>query len=336
MRDSSTAPLPFIRWAVTGGTGLVGNNLVRSLLARGGQVAVLARRPPRPEFAGLNVRVVPGDLDDNAALRACFEGAEVVVHAAAKVEIRRGDRDEFIRVNVDGTRRVLDCLPSGARLVHISTVDALGLRTRTHPADEDTAPSPDEEGVPYVDTKRAADQLVRDSGTDWRIVYPTYMLGPWDWRPSSGKMIMEIAAGKGFAAPPGGNNFVDVRDVVDAMIVAAERPTGGRWILGNENLTYAEAWAQMARHTGGRPPAFTLPGWLTTAASSTLAAAEHLGMREGEINSASVAMSALPHYFSPERARRELGMRQTPVGDAIADAWAWFSAARPPSPPPPP
>ncbi len=314
----------------------MGNNLVRALLARGGQVAVLARKPPRPEFEGLDVRVVSGDLEDAAALRACFADAEVVVHAAAMVEIRRGGRDEFVRVNVDGTRHVLDCLPLGARLLHVSTVDALGMRTRADPADEDTAPSPNEEGVPYVDTKRAADKLVRNSSIDWRIVYPTYMLGPWDWRPSSGKMIMEIAAGKGFAAPPGGNNFVDVRDVVEAMIVAAARPSGGRWILGNENLNYAEAWTQMAQETGARPPAFTLPKWLTTAASGTLAAAERLGMREGEINSASVAMSSLPHYFSAERARRELGMRQTPVAEAIADAWAWFSAARSPSPHPPP
>ena len=77
MPGPSTPPLPFRRWAVTGGTGLVGNNVVRLLVARGAEVAVLARRPPRKEFAGLPVREVPGDLDDEAALADCFAGADV-------------------------------------------------------------------------------------------------------------------------------------------------------------------------------------------------------------------------------------------------------------------
>lgn len=328
MPGSSMQSLPFARWAVTGGTGLVGNNLVRALLRRGAEVTVLSRRPPRREFAGLAVVEVEGDLDDEPALRRCFEGADVVVHAAAMVEIRHGGRAEFERVNVEGTRAVLAALPTSARLLHVSTVDALGMRTREDPADETTPPAAHEGGVPYVDTKRAADRLVLESGADWRIVYPTYMFGPWDWRPSSGKMILEIASGKGVFAPPGGNNFVDVRDVVDAMIVSAARPRGGRWILGNENLTYAEAWAQIARVTGKRPPIASLPRWMTGAAAGALAVGERFGLREGEINSAAVTMSTLPHYFSPALARRELGMRSTPVAEAIAEAWRWFGEPR--------
>lgn len=320
--------MPFVRWAVTGGTGLVGNNLVRALIERGAEVTVLSRRPPRREFAGLSVREVEGDLDDVAALSRCFEGAEVVVHAAAMVEIRHGGRADFDRVNVEGTRNVLAALPATARLLHVSTVDALGMRTREAPADEATPPAAHEEGVPYVDTKRAADRLVQESAADWRIVYPTYMFGPWDWRPSSGKMILEIAAGKGVFAPPGGNNFVDVRDVVEAMIVSTERPRGGRWILGNENLTYAEAWGLIARVTGRRAPLASLPRWVTQTAAGALAIGERFGLREGEINSAAVTMSALPHYFSADLARRELGMGSTPVADAIAEAWRWFGERR--------
>lgn len=328
MDRSSTSALPFARWAVTGGTGLVGNNLIRALVARGAEVTVLSRRPPRREFAGLAVREVEGDLDDAPALRRCFAGAEVVVHAAAMVEIRHGGRAEFENVNVEGTRAVLAALPEKARLLHVSTVDALGMRSRENPADEDTPPADHEAGVPYVDTKRAADRLVQASPADWRIVYPTYMFGPWDWRPSSGKMIREIAAGKGVFSPPGGNNFVDVRDVVDAMIVSVGKPRGGRWILGNENLTYAEAWAKIARITGRRAPMGALPSWVTGATAAALAFGERMGLREGEINSAAVKMSTLPHYFSPERARRELGLQRTPVSEAIAEAWRWFGEGR--------
>ncbi len=321
----NTAPLPHLRWAVTGGTGLLGNNLVRSLVAAGAEVRVLSRKGPRREFAGLAVTEIEGDLDDVGALSRLVEGADCVVHAAAMVDIRCGDRDRFESVNVAGTANVLAALPASARLVHVSTVDALGMRSREAPADEDCPPQPHEAGVPYVDTKRAADLLVQGSAADWIIVYPTYMLGPWDWRPSSGRMILEIATGKGKLAPGGGNNFVHVGDVVDALITASGKRRGGRWILGNENLSYAEAWALMATVTGASPPLGSLPRWVGSGAAAALDAARASGLREGDINAASVRMSFLPHYFSAARARRELGMRQTPVREAIEAAWTFFS-----------
>lgn len=321
---SQTPPIPFQRWAITGGTGLVGNNLVRLLVDRGAHVTVLSRRAPRKEFAGLAVTEIEGDLDDTVALQRCFAGADVVVHSAAMVDIRQTGKADFERINVQGTRNVLAALPKGARLLHVSSVDALGMRSRENPADEDCAPAAHEGGVPYVDTKRAADALVQQSAVDWRIVYPTYMLGPWDWRPSSGQMVLEIATGKGAFAPSGGNNFVDVRDVVEAMVVAAALPSGGRWILGNANLSYREAWTIMAAVTGARPPMGELPHWLGSLASGALSAVEAIGLPEGVINASSVRMSFAPHYFTSERARRDLDMRSTPLKETVEAAWKWF------------
>jgi dihydroflavonol-4-reductase len=325
---SSTSPLPFRRWAVTGGTGLVGNNLVRLLVARGAQVRVLSRRAPRREFAGLDVEEVEGDITDAASVARVVDGAEVVVHAAALVDIRHGGRAEFEAVNVGGTAKLLEAVGRAARVVHVSTVDALGLGEGGEAADEDSAPRDAEAGVPYVDTKRAADRLVLGSDRDWVVVYPTYMLGPWDWRPSSGRMVLEIARGRGLLAPPGGNNFVHVGDVVQAIVTAAGRPRGGRWILGNENLSYLEAWRQMAEVTGARAPLGRLPAWLAWCAVPPLHLARALGLPEGEVNAAAVAMSTLPHYFRADRARAELGLGTTPLRQAIADAWRWFEGQR--------
>lgn len=326
MAQTSNRSLPHQRWAVTGATGLVGNNLVRELLARGAQVRVLARNCPRKELSGLDVEQVEGDLTDVEALRRTFAGAECVVHAAAVVDVRYGGRESMERVNVGGTQAVLNALPAGARLVHVSTVDAIGLGTKSQPADENTAPKPEEEGVPYVDTKRAADRLVLASEADAVIVYPTYMLGPWDWKPSSGRMILEIASGKGVLAPSGGNNFVHIHDVIDALITASGKSRGGRWILGNENLDYRTVWTLMGNTTGARPPVAELPAWLGHSAATALGLARRIGLPEGEVNEATTRMSFLPHYFNPAKARAELGMKQTPVDQAIREAWVWFVA----------
>jgi dihydroflavonol-4-reductase len=321
-----------MRWAVTGATGLLGNNLVRALVARGDEVRVLARgrteseARDRKELAGLDVTVVPGDLDDAEALRRCFAGAEIVVHAAASVWIGWTGRDDAMRVNVDGTRAVCAAVPAAARLVHVSTVDALGLGTWAAPATEDSAPRDGEGGVPYVDSKRAADRVVRASGTDHVFVFPTYMLGPWDWKPSSGRMVLAVARGIARLAPAGGNNFVHVRDVVEGTIAAARGPSGRGWILGNENLRYVDAWRRIARVVDAPAPIGELPAWAGRAAAVALDAGAALGLREGEINGASTRMGFLPHWFDPSRARAELAMPQTSLEDAVSDAWAWFRA----------
>jgi dihydroflavonol-4-reductase len=312
------------RWAVTGATGLLGNNLVRHLVARGAEVTVLARGANRRELAGLDVRVVQGDLDDSAALAECFRGAEVVVHAAALVTIAFGERSAMERVNVEGTRAVCAAVPAGARLVHVSSVDGLGMRTREHPADEDCEPKPEEGGVPYVDTKRAADQVVRASGLDHVIVHPAFMVGPWDWKPSSGRMILAIARGLGRFPPGGGNNFVHVRDVCEGVVAASEARSGGAWILGNENLDYREAWTRIAAVTGGPRPLATIPRFAGRVAERALSLGAALGLREGDVNAATTRMAFAPHYFDPSRARRELGLAATPVDEAFREAWEWF------------
>ncbi len=320
-------------WAVTGATGLLGNNLVRRLCADGDRVRVLVRGAARKEIDGLPVEVVVGELEPGA-LRTLVDGADVVVHAAASVKVGVTGREAMERVNVGGTQAVCDAIDSGAqaRLIHVSSVDALGLGTRERPATEETAPRSEEGGVPYVDTKRAADRVVRSAiaaGLDAVIVHPTYMIGPNDWGPSSGKMLLEIARGKGVIAPSGGNNFVDVRDVVEGMLRIADpelAQRGSAWILGNENLSYLEAWTRMARVIGARPPLAETPRWLGLAVATMLHAPRLIGIPEGDINPASTRMSFLPHYFDPSKAQRLLGVVPTPLDVAFADAWAWFQA----------
>jgi dihydroflavonol-4-reductase len=320
-------------WAVTGATGLLGNNLVRQLCADGARVRVLVRGADRREILGLPVEVVVGELEPGP-LSTLVDGADVVVHAAASVKVGVTGREAMERVNVGGTQAVCDAIESGAqaRLIHVSSVDALGLGTRERPATEETAPRPEEGGVPYVDTKRAADRVVRSAiadGLDAVIVHPTYMIGPNDWGPSSGKMLLELARGKGLIAPRGGNNFVDVRDVVAGILRVADpklSPCGSAWILGNENLSYVEAWTRMAKVVGARPPLAETPRWLGLAVATMLHAPRLLGIPEGDINPASTRMSFLPHYFDPSKAQRLLGIVPTPLDVAFADAWAWFQA----------
>lgn len=314
---------------VTGGTGLVGNNVVRALLDRGHAVRVLGRASAdaRP-LADLEVERCAGDICDAESVRRAFRGVGRVVHAAARVHIGWSGLAEQRAVNVEGTRNIaLAARDVGARLVHVSTVDTLGCGSRQSPANEET-PRGGHVDCPYVVTKREAEQVVLDlvpQGLEAVVVNPAFMLGPWDWKPSSGRMLLAVARGQGLVAPPGGNDFCDVRDVADGILAAAERgAVGRRYILGGQPLSYYEAWTLFAEITGRRAPfrALRCPVVRTLGAVGSLWG--RLTGHEPDLNSAAAALSVMEHHFSAARATSELGYQVRPAREAALAAWEWF------------
>jgi dihydroflavonol-4-reductase len=314
---------------ITGGTGLVGNNLVRLLLERGLRVRTLVRgRAGSRELDGLPVERVVGDVTDAAAVRRAVAGARTVIHSAAMVHVGWRMLDEMRRVNVEGTRFVAEASrTTGARLVQVSSVNALGLTGDGSPADEET-PFGNTVECPYVVTKREAERVVLDEvdrGLDAVIVNPVFMLGAWDWKPSSGRMLLEVAQGKGLFAPPGSQHFGDVRDIAAAIATAGDRGARGRrYILGGHHLSFLEAWTLFARVTGRRPPRAAAPPPLVRLAGRVGDLIGHCVGREGPLNSAAATMSLLRQHFSSERARTELGYSQRPLEDTVEHAWRWF------------
>ena len=314
---------------VTGATGLLGNNVVRLLLARGMEVRALVRKNSDPKpFAGLDAEVVYGDICDADSVERACRGASSVIHSAAMVHIGWTRSDEQRSVNVDATRIVAEAaLRAGARMVHVSSIDAIGCGTADRPADEETD-RPPKVACSYVLTKRAAEQEVLrlvDAGLDAVIVNPGTMLGPWDWKPSSGRMLLAVSRGQGLFAPRGANNYCDVRDVAVGILAAVERGVAGRrYILGGESLTYLEAWTVMARVTGARKPICRAGPLMMKIGGAFGNLRTRLTGHEGDLNSASVAMSLLPKYYSSARAAAELGYRSRGIEEAANDAWSWF------------
>lgn len=316
---------------VTGSTGLLGNNVVRQLLAQGEAVRVLVRSSsdPRP-LEGLEVETVQGDVCDADSVRRAAEGVSTIIHSAAHVHIGWQQHARQQKINVEGTRTVaLAAREAGARMIHVSTTDTCGFGTLDAPADEETPLTP---GVdcPYVVTKRAAEKVVLDlvgEGLDGVIVNPSFMLGPWDWKPSSGRMLLQVARGWALVAPRGENNFCDVRDVARGVLAAVKQgKPGRRYILGGESLSYLEAWQIFAAVSGSRPPlgqARQVPVMMLAAGRFGDVFARLTG-REPAVNSAAVAMSRLSKCCTHARAAAELGYQAGTVRDAARDAWDWF------------
>jgi dihydroflavonol-4-reductase len=317
---------------VTGGTGFIGANVARELVAAGATVRVLARPGgDRRALAGVKVEIVEGDLLDRASVRRALGGVRSVYHVAADYRLWTPDPARLYRTNVDGTRVVLEAAGEAGvtRVVHTSSVGAVGIPEDGRPGTEDTPVTLADMVGHYKRSKFLAEQVALElarRGLPVVIVNPSAPIGPWDVKPTpTGQMIVDFMRGRMLASVDTGLNIVHVRDVARGHLLAAERGTPGeRYILGHRDLSLADIFGVLAEITGRRAPRFRVPyavAWLGAACCETVA---RVTGRPPAVPLTAVRMARKRMYFSPARAVRELGLPQTDVRTALADAVAWF------------
>ena len=320
-----------MRILVTGATGLLGNNLVRQAIDDGHRVVALVRSKDRPiALMDLDVELAHGDVTDLDSVLKAAVGVDAILHSAAQIHLGWSQRELSQRVNVEGTRAVtVAARRENSKLVHVSTVNTLAIGNREGTTDED---SQHDGQVPctYVKSKRDAENITvqaAQQGLEACVVHPGFMLGPWDWKPSSGRMIIEVGKRWTPLAPSGGCSVCDVRDVARGVLFAMERGAKGRhYILAGENMTYLQLWTKIAKVCKKRSP-MSIMRFPTRILVGMLGdIATQLRGVETDINSAALRMSSQFHCYSSQRAYDELGYSVRPADDAIADAYSWFEA----------
>lgn len=322
------------RVAITGASGLLGGNLAAELAAAGHHVVAIRRAGTKiSHLDDLAIEWRDADLGSIDAMTQAFRGADCVFHCAAAVSVKRTVTAEMTAANVTGTAHVIEAAITGkvARLVHTSSVVAIGLSTDGRPCDETATWNFDTEGMldAYAITKHRAESVVRaaHSRIDAVIVNPTYMLGPRDARPSSGRLIVDVARRRVPGWTPGYNNFVDVRDVARGMIAAWQKGRRGeRYILAGHDMTYRDVMRAIAAAAGTRPPRLRIPepaAWLFGKWGDLV---ERTG-REPVVNSTQIRYAYSDKFrFKSDKAARELGYQISPLEPALRDAIAWFRA----------
>jgi len=315
---------------VTGGTGFLGYHLVKLLGDLGARVRVFALAPPadHPVRRFAHVEIIAGDILDAASVRSALAGCSTVVHAAGIVAVWGPSVKKMWPVHVEGTRNVLNALDPGARLVHTSSVVAVGASRSGEVLNEESRFNLAGVKLAYVQAKRAAEELALGSDREVVVVNPGYLIGPEDYEQSvMGKLCHRFWRGRAPLAPPGGLNLVDVRDVAVGHLLAAERGTRGRrYILGGENLRYADFMRTMADVAGMRPRWLpTIPRPIFSVGALLNEARGRLRGKEPYPSLAHVRLNRYYWFFSSDRARRELEYEPRSVRESLADAFAWSS-----------
>jgi dihydroflavonol-4-reductase len=303
---------------VTGATGFLGRHLVELLAPQDAAVRILARPDADVRAAKqLGAEVFAGDVTDADALRrATFECGRIY-HLAGVVSHRRRDRALLEAVNVEATRRLLAAAEPTARIVHVSSVSAIGPVAAAHErADEGHAFPAEAEGLPYAASKRAGERLALEGaarGLDVVVANPGFLLGPGDVHRVSTWPIHAYLAGRIRFTTAGGLAFVDARDVAQGLIALADRGRPGeRTILASDaaNLTWNEFFALVAQVAGVRRRTVCLP---RAAARASARLAPWLVAPDD------VRAAAHWWFVTSKKAEGELSFTTRPLAETIAD-----------------
>jgi dihydroflavonol-4-reductase len=321
---------------VTGASGFVGSAVARALLARGHAVTCLVRgSSPRTNLDGLPFDIAVGDMTDQASVEAAAKGARYLFHVAADYRIWARDPEEIVRANREGTGAVMRAaLAAGVeRIVYTSSVATLGVAPgadKNAPADEDHPLTPETAVGAYKRSKviaeRLVEQMVAEQGLPAVIVNPSTPIGPRDVKPTpTGRIIVEAAMGKTPAFVDTGLNLAHVDDVAAGHLLALDKGRiGQRYILGGQDVTLRQMFADIAHGAGRKAPTVELPrGPLYPLARIFEAVAQVTG-KEPMLTVDALNMSKRRMFFTSAKAEAELGYTARPYVEAIADAMAWF------------
>ena len=316
---------------VTGATGFVGANVALALVSRGDTVRVLKRSTSRLDaLADAPVEYVTGDLLDPDSLKQAMVGCDVVFHVAALSQYWRTGKETVYRVNVDGTRNVMEAaLAAGvSRVVYTSSIASLGVPPPGQMLDETTPYPDDQTWFVYGHSKHLAEQEVQravERGLPAVIVNPGIVIGPRDINFVSGSIIRASVKGQLRVVPPGGSNIVHVADVVAGQLAAAERGrVGERYILGGENLSHWDAAVTAASVTGGPGPLLVLPNWSLNPLAGLVDVFNRLAPWPPLVIGQQIRLGGVDIYADSSKAIRELDLPQTPFRQAAKDAFDWY------------
>jgi dihydroflavonol-4-reductase len=316
--------------AVTGASGHIGANLIRLLIEKGHEVVVLYFHDD-VSFKSLNLRTVKGSILDKEALKKLIYGSEIVYHLAAAISIN-GDRSGNVqKVNIEGTRNVVDiCFDKNVgRLIHFSSIHAFQQYPLNEQLDE-TRGLIGNIGHSYDMSKSAGEKIVFDAvgkGLDALVLSPTSVVGPYDFKPSlMGQLLIKLYNKKLPALVSGGYDWVDVRDIAFAAYNAIEKGVKGeKYLLSGSWDTVKNLAMLTEKVTGVKAPKLICPNWLAKAGIPILNMADRIKGDTPLYTKESLDILVTGNRnICCDKAKQNLDVNPRPFIETLIDTYKWF------------
>lgn len=328
---------------VTGGTGLLGNNLVRLLIEQGHEVKLLARSTKKAAqlFTDLPVTIVQGDMQDVAGFAPELRGCDVLFHTAAyfREYYQPGDHWKLLeKINVVGTMQLLHAAEQYgiSKVIYTSSNGVIGAPSVGQLADEATPPDKTAMDNLYFRSKVLAEQKIdtflETSTLPVVLILPAWMFGPGDTAPtSSGQLVVDYLNRRLPGIIDGGGAPVDVRDVAQAMVNAVDRgKSGERYIVGGDTfVSFAELNRLLENVSSVPQPTLRIPYNVSLIYAWFAETYSRLTRKPTLVTINGVKAVRHARLTSSAKAQRELGVSFRPLVETLQDEVAWFRSHRP-------
>lgn len=312
---------------VTGATGLLGTNVIIKLLQNGYSVIALVRQ--KSKYLGeenKNLKLVEGDLSSD--LSSFLKEADSLIHIAAETRQNLLNYNDYKWINYNAVLNLFSQAEacSVRRFLFISSANTLGYGNAESPGNEKTP-----QKYPFTDSLYAQSKLEAENyllqnqkNMDIIILNPTFMIGSFDTKPSSGRMIFWVWEKKFVFYPKGGKNFVHAEDAAHGVIKAMEKGINGeRYLLAHENLSYKEFFKKINKITSQDPVMIPIPNVILS-----LLGMMGDGLRKLKIKTSlsTSNMKALQvyNYYSNQKSLEDLGVQYQSIDKAVEDAVEYF------------
>ena len=317
---------------ITGANGLLGANLTRELFRVGYEIKILVR--PTADLSAISdipCEIFFGNIDNKEQVVKAVEGCHIVIHNASITEQWGVPYETYERINFTGTKNMVDAglHHKIEKFIYVSTAATIGPGSRETPGSELNGFTMAHSNSGYILTKYLAQQYVLEQVAAKQlpgiVVNPTFMIGPYDSKPSSGKLLLYGLRKKVLFYPPGGKNFVHIQDVCKGILQSIHfGKHGDCYLLAGHNLSYREFFrlVHKAAHTSAImvriPPLFLK---LSGVVGSLLG---KITGKTGKLNYTAASLLCIGSYYSGKKSEREFSMQYKPVEEAISASLDWF------------
>lgn len=317
---------------VTGANGLLGANLVRELIRAGKKVKAFVR--PTANLKGLKdvpCEIFHGDILSAENISEAMADCDEIIHAASTTSVMPVEFEFYKRINFAATENVVRAVlhQGNKRLVYVSTANAFGPGSKENPGSELSPFSLHRYGSGYINSKYMAQQYVLENveklGLNAVVVNPTFIIGPYDFKPSSGQIILHGLKRGVQWCPPGGKNFVYVRDVSLGIERALQSGRKGQcYLLAGENLTYKEFFSLLNRVAGRSRLQITIPKSILYTGGALAEIWSKFSEQNLAFNRTNTRLLCLDNYYTGDKAKNEFNVETTPIIKGIEEALNWF------------
>ncbi|ABR31668.1 epimerase [Thermosipho melanesiensis] len=320
---------------ITGGSGHLGNVLIRKLKNSGERIVALVHPKDNcVSLEGLDVKIVKGDIRDYETVKKFARNADLIIHLAAYISILPWKKKKVFSVNVNGTRNIINiCMKTGKRLIYVSSVHAFEEPRQRAIINEETKIDPKKTSGVYGKSKATAALEILNAakaGLDVVTICPTGIIGPYDFKPSEmGKFFLKYLSGKLKYIIDGSFDFVDVRDVADGIIALSEKGKKGEfYILGNKTFSITEIVKLLNKITGYKTIPKIINQKLAYSASLFSITFGLLTNNTPIFTPYSIHTLTRNYTFSHEKAKKEINYTPRPIGETLFDTLNWFKYSK--------